>query len=154
MPDIVDSATRSRMMSGIRGRDTKPEILIRKGLFRHGFRYRLHVRNLPGKPDLVLARYHAVVLIHGCFWHGHDCRLFKWPSTNDEFWQKKIGRNRERDCEVRNLLKKEGWRVLTIWECSFRGKGSDGLEQVVQRAADWIRSDKRTGTIRGKRCGR
>lgn len=86
MADIVSSATRSRMMSGIRGRNTKPEIVIRSLLHRLGFRFRLHVRELPGNPDIVLPRHHAVVFVHGCFWHGHDCPLFKWPETRPDFW--------------------------------------------------------------------
>ena len=97
MVDVVDTATRSRMMAGIRGTNTKPELLLRKGLHAQGFRFRLHSTGLPGKPDIVLPRHHAVVFAHGCFWHGHNCHLFKWPSTRPEFWQAKIERNREVD---------------------------------------------------------
>jgi DNA mismatch endonuclease, patch repair protein len=89
MTDIVDSATRSRMMSGIRGKHTRPERMIRSALHRRGFRFRLH-GNLPGKPDLVLSRYHAVIFVHGCFWHGHECDLFRWPGTRKKFWREKI----------------------------------------------------------------
>ena len=93
MADVVDRKTRSRMMSGIRGKNTRPELLIRKGLHARGFRFRLHDKRLPGKPDLVLPKYSAVIFVHGCFWHGHDCHLFKWPQSRREFWRKKITRN-------------------------------------------------------------
>ena len=97
MVDIVDKATRSRMMSGIRGKDTKPEVLIRKALHGRGLRYRLHASDLPGKPDLVFPRYGAALFIHGCFWHGHDCKYFKLPATRTEFWGGEINDNRDRD---------------------------------------------------------
>lgn len=147
--DIVDPATRSRMMSGIRGKDTKPEILVRRGLHALGFRFRLHDRKLPGKPDLVLPRWRAVILVHGCFWHGHDCQLFKWPGTRRDFWREKIGRNKERDAEVEVLLDRAGWRVLNIWECALKGTGRIGEGAVMDRAAAWLRSDEPKGEIRG-----
>lgn len=140
MTDIVDKQTRSRMMSGIRATDTKPEISIRKELFSRGFRYRLHVKKLPGKPDLVLPKYHAVIFVHGCFWHGHQCSLFKWPKSNSEFWKKKITGNHKRDQKRISQLQAEGWKVLTIWECSFRGKYQIGLETVIDRAEKWLLS--------------
>jgi DNA mismatch endonuclease (patch repair protein) len=93
MTDIVDSKTRSRMMSGIKGKNTKPEILIRSLLHRNGFRFRIHEKNLPGKPDIVLKRYQAVIFVHGCFWHRHLCHLFKWPKTRPDFWRDKINKN-------------------------------------------------------------
>jgi DNA mismatch endonuclease (patch repair protein) len=140
MVDVVDGKTRSRMMSGIRGRNTKPEILIRSLLHRHGFRFRLHVRDLPGKPDIVLPRYHAVVFVHGCFWHGHDCPLFKWPGTRPDFWREKIGRNRLNDYRAKETLLENGWRVGIVWECALRGAGRN-IEGVAQGLADWLRSD-------------
>lgn len=140
MADVVDSATRSRMMSGIRGRNTKPEILIRSLLHRQGFRFRLHARYLPGKPDIVFPRYHAVVFVHGCFWHGHDCPLFKWPNTRPEFWRAKIGRNQSNDHRIRAALIAAGWRVGIVWECAIRGAGKD-LEGVMRRLGNWLRSD-------------
>lgn len=140
MPDIVDPVTRSRMMAGIRGRNTKPEILIRSLLHRQGFRFRLHVRNLPGKPDMVFPRYRAVVFVHGCFWHGHDCPLFKWPDTRPEFWREKIGRNQSNDNRTRTALITAGWRVGVVWECAIRGAGKD-LKGVTRRLADWLHSD-------------
>ena len=141
MVDVVDSATRSRMMSGIRGRDTKPEVLVRSLLHRRGFRFRLHVRLLPGKPDIVLPRYGAVVFVHGCFWHGHGCRLFKWPGTRPDFWREKIGRNRNNDDKARDALLSSGWRVAIVWECALRG-ANQNVEGVVQNLADWLRSDE------------
>ncbi len=149
MPDIVDTETRSRMMAGIRGKDTKPEIMVRKALHHLGYRYRLHDRKLPGKPDLVLPRYRAVILIHGCFWHAHECHLFKWPSTRNAFWREKIGRNRCRDANVANQLSSLGWRQLTIWECALKGKKRKSLKEVVALAETWLNSDKPVGEIKG-----
>jgi len=140
MTDVVDSITRSRMMSRIRGRNTKPEILIRSLLHRQGFRFRLNVRDLPGKPDIVLPRFHAVVFVNGCFWHGHDCSLFKWPGTRPDFWRDKIERNQVNDLKVMSALRTNGWRIGIVWECSIRGKYKD-VEGVVGSLADWIRSD-------------
>lgn len=140
MADIVDAATRSRMMSGIRGRNTKPEILVRSLLHRHGFRFRLHVRELPGKPDIVLPRYHAVIFVHGCFWHGHDCSLFKWPGTRPEFWHEKIGKNQANDGRTKEALLAGGWRVGIVWECALRGAGKN-IEGVAQSLADWLRGN-------------
>jgi len=137
------------MMSGIRGKNTKPELLIRKALFRKGFRYKLHDKNLPGKPDLVFPKYKAVIFIHGCFWHGHDCHLFKWPSTRREFWKTKITRNQEVGARNYKALKKEGWRVLTIWECSIKGKNQIGVENVVDQAENWLGYGIRDKVIKG-----
>jgi DNA mismatch endonuclease (patch repair protein) len=140
MVDVVDSATRSRMMSGIKGSNTKPEILIRKLLHHNGFRYRLHVRDLPGKPDIVLPRYKAVVFIHGCFWHGHSCPLFKWPATRPEFWKEKIEKNRANDSKAKTKLLNSGWRVCVVWECRTRGNRKNS-EEVVQLLAEWLKSN-------------
>lgn len=126
-------------MSGIGSKDTRPEMIVRKGLHSQGFRYKLHVSNLPGKPDLVFPRHHAVIFVHGCFWHGHDCRLFKWPSTHEEFWRDKINRNRQKDVEARAALFAAGWRVGIVWECSLRGAKRD-IDGLVQSLSDWLRS--------------
>lgn len=150
MADVVDSATRSRMMSGIRGRDTGPERLIRSALHSLGFRFRLHPRDVPGRPDLILPRYSAALFVHGCFWHGHDCSLFRLPATHRQFWRDKIRRNVERDAEVAQLLEQQGWRQLTIWECAFRGPDSIGIEETVRRTARWITSRRGRGEIRGR----
>lgn len=140
MIDVVDSATRSRMMSGIRGRNTKPEILIRKLLHRDGFRFRLHIRDLPGKPDIALKRYHAVIFVNGCFWHGHDCTLFKLPATRRDFWYDKIKRNQINDKKAKEALLANGWRVGIVWECALRGANKN-IEGVAQSLNEWLLSD-------------
>jgi len=121
MVDIVDAATRSRMMSGIRGRNTKPELLIRSLLHRRGFRFRLDARDLPGRPDIVLPRYRAVIFVHGCFWHQHPgCDFATVPATRPEFWQAKFAANKARDSAVVDRLTALGWQVFTIWECQTK----------------------------------
>ena len=118
MADIVDSETRSRMMSGIGGKNTKPELLVRRFLHAQGFRYRLHRRDLPGRPDIVLPKYHMVVFVHGCFWHRHPgCRLAAVPATRPEFWAQKFKENVLRDCGQMESLRRTGWRVTVVWEC-------------------------------------
>ena len=138
------------MMAGIRGQNTQPEIRIRKALHARGFRYRLHVAGLPGRPDIVLPRYRSVILVHGCFWHGHDCPLFRLPATRTDFWQAKISRNRERDEEVLAKLAAHDWRCLTVWECAFRGPGQRGFEQVVDMAEEWLTVGEVKSEIRGR----
>lgn len=135
--DIVDKQTRSRMMSGIRSKNTKPELLVRRLLHRRGFRYRLHVSGLPGKPDLVFPKYHAVVFVHGCFWHGHECKLFRMPGTRTEFWKRKITGNRQRDRRESKALAKLGWRIAIVWECALRGSNADP-ENAVEKLAAWL----------------
>lgn len=149
MPDIVDASTRSRMMAGIRSRDTLPEISIRKALHRRGFRYSLHCVNVPGKPDLVLRSRAAVIFVHGCFWHGHDCPLFRLPSTRPDFWRTKINANRRRDKYVSTQLSDLGWRQLVIWECAMRGRGADSVESIADRAAAWLESGDQCAEFRG-----
>ncbi len=134
--DVLTAEQRRFNMSRIRGRDTAPELLIRRALHAKGFRYRLHDRKLPGRPDLVFPKYRAVIFIHGCFWHGHDCHLFKWPSTRKEFWKAKIERNRERDDSAIRKLQENGWRVLIVWECSLKGARREPLQRVL---ADCVR---------------
>lgn len=120
MADVVDAATRSRMMAGIRGKDTKPELIVRKFLHRQGFRYRLHPRHLPGVPDLLLPKYHTVIFVHGCFWHQHaGCKYATKPKNNGDFWHKKLGENVVRDAKVIAALKADGWRAIVIWECEI-----------------------------------
>lgn len=138
MIDIVDSSTRSRMMAKIKGCNTKPELLIRSLLHRKGLRFRLHVKDLPGKPDIVLPKYRAVVFIHGCFWHGHkDCHLFRLPATRTEFWQEKILRNQNNDSRAVELLLASNWRVCIVWECSIRGAKKEP-EKVASTITDWL----------------
>lgn len=153
MADIVTPEKRSLMMSGIRGKNTKPEILIRKSLFARGWRYRLHDKRLPGKPDLVFPRLKAVIFIDGCFWHGHTCHLFRLPSSRVEFWTAKIGRNRERDTEVRQRLHDLGWRYLTIWECALKGKTRLPLAEVIDHVVIWLESGEGNAEIEGANYG-
>ena len=157
MADIVDRETRSRMMSGInRGRNTKPELMIRRAFHARGIRYRVHVANLPGKPDIVLRRFRSAILVHGCFWHGHDCPLFRLPATRRQFWEAKISRNRERDGEVMDALRAEGWRCLTVWECALRGPDRRELNQVITMLVAWLTESSAESTdteIRGLTYG-
>lgn len=141
MTDVVDSETRSRMMSGIRGKDTRPELEIRHQLHGLGFRYRLHDKHLPGKPDLVLKKYHAVIFVHGCFWHRHNCRLFKWPKTRPEFWKNKINRNHENDQKTLQKLQSTGWRVCIVWECSTGGADKN-VRTISKDIANWLKGNK------------
>ena len=108
-------------MSQIRSKDTKPELLVRKFLHKNGFRYRLHVKNLPGKPDIVLPKYKTVIFVHGCFWHGHEgCKYYVVPKTRTEWWLEKIGKNTANDLKAKKSLITEGWKVLNIWECKLK----------------------------------
>ncbi|QJD59967.1 DNA mismatch endonuclease Vsr [Pseudomonas sp. gcc21] len=138
MTDVVSSEKRSQMMSGIRSKNTGPEMIVRRELHARGFRYRLHAKELPGKPDLVFPRYRCVVMVHGCFWHGHDCHLFKLPGTRVDFWLAKINRNRQRDIEVREALQAQSWRVLEVWECDLRASKKFGYIPLVDRIENWI----------------
>lgn len=138
------------MMAGIRGSNTRPELSVRRGLHALGFRYRLHNRRLPGKPDLALPRHNAVIFIHGCFWHRHDCPLFKWPQSRVDFWRSKIEGNRVRDLATHEQLRAAGWRVLTIWECALKGSAKLGAAEVAKLAAEWLFSVEPVGEIRGK----
>lgn len=136
--DIVDCKTRSRMMSGIKGKNTRPELIIRKFLHAQGFRYRLHVSSLPGKPDIVLPRYKLCIFVHGCFWHRHDgCRYATTPKTRPAFWKKKFAANRQRDIQVKMQLHAAGWRVFEIWECGFRNQNDDAINWLPE----YINSD-------------
>lgn len=149
MADVVPHAVRSRMMAGIRGKDTKPEMLLRRGLHALGFRYRLHVRDLPGKPDLVFPGRRAVLFAHGCFWHGHDCALFVWPKSREEWWRQKIERNRAVDARAMAALAAAGWRVGVVWECALKGRGRKPLPEVIESCAAWLQSDAPTFETRG-----
>ena len=137
MTDIVDSQTRSRMMAGIRGKDTKPELALRRSLHALGFRYRLHTKGVPGKPDIVMPKYQAVIFVHGCFWHRHEgCRYATIPSTRPEFWSAKFDANVARDAAVRSALLAAGWRVATVWECALRKE--TGVEAARDIVAAWL----------------
>ena len=150
MADIVTSTVRSQMMSGIRSKDTRNEKGVRKALHAAGFRYRLHRRDLPGTPDITLPRYRAVIFVHGCFWHGHDCHLFKWPATRPEFWVAKISGNQKRDQQARSSLMQLGWRQLVIWECALRGKHRMDFDNLLANVTNWIKSDLAEGEFKGE----
>ena len=131
--------SRSENMSRVKSRDTKPEILVRRGLHARGFRFRVHRTDLPGRPDLVLPRWNAVMQIHGCYWHGHDC-LGRAPKTNTEYWGPKITRNRRRDVRNEAALRHAGWRVLIVWECCLVGKGRWEPTALIAAIEGWLRS--------------
>lgn len=136
--DIVSRETRSRMMSGIKGRNTRPEILVRSLLHRIGFRFRLHKRGLPGCPDILLPKYRAVIFIHGCFWHQHqDCKYATLPSSNPEFWVEKLNKNVVRDAKNIDALIANRWRVLVVWECLTRSQKES--EYLAEALEVWIR---------------
>lgn len=139
MTDIVDKATRSRMMSGITSKDTKPELVLRRAMHAIGLRYRLHRKDLPGRPDIVMPRYKAVVFVHGCFWHRHEgCRLATTPATRLEFWEEKFASNMDRDRKNVEQLLKGGWRAATVWECALRKSGAPEL--AARRIAVWLQA--------------
>ena len=150
MTDVHTRDQRRRNMSAIRSKDTRPEMLVRRGLHRRGFRYRLHHRKLPGHPDIVLGKYKAVIFVHGCFWHGHECPLFRWPASREEFWKTKIQRNREVDRRALESLRRAGWRVLTIWECALKGRGRRPVEEILDRIGEWLPSESEAAAIEGQ----
>lgn len=135
MADVHDKKTRSYNMSRIKGKDTKPELQVRKFLHAHGYRYKLHDTTLPGKPDLVLPRYKTVIFIHGCFWHGHtNCRYFVVPKTRTDWWLKKINTNRANDAKAVKALKKDGWKIITVWECRLKpAKAAYTLDALLKK---------------------
>lgn len=136
-------------MAGIKGRNTKPELKIRQALHKAGFRYRLHDKELPGKPDMVFPRYNAVLFINGCFWHQHDCHLFRWPQTRREFWEKKISGNVTNDSKKLHMLRESGQRVGIVWECALKGKTRIPEEVAVQKLTEWLKSDHKRVEIQG-----
>ena len=136
-------------MSRIRSRDTKPELTLRRALHAEGLRYRLHDRKLPGSPDMVFAGRQAVIFVHGCFWHGHDCPLGVTPGTRTAFWEDKVHRNQARDSAAEAALLSAGWRVLTVWECALRGRSRLTPEEVVSKAKAFLNSSEPHLVIRG-----
>jgi len=150
MADVVSGDKRSQMMAGIRGKNTSPEMKLRRGLHGLGFRFTLHRRDIPGAPDLVFSSKRAVIFAHGCFWHQHGCHLFKWPRTREEFWRKKIGENATRDQGVVTELKSRGWRVALVWECALKGRTKRDLDEVLRACADWLNSDRKSLEITGR----
>lgn len=137
-------------MSGIKGKNTRPELVIRQALHRLGYRYKLHDKKLPGKPDIVFVSRKAIILVHGCFWHRHDCHLFKWPSTRPDFWRTKINRNQKRDKETEKALASSGWRILVIWECALKGRTKKPIQQTISTVSEWLDSGKINKEIQGE----
>jgi DNA mismatch endonuclease (patch repair protein) len=138
LADIVSQEVRSRMMAGIGPANTKPELLLRRGLHALGYRYKLHDKRLPGKPDMVFPRRRAVIFVNGCFWHGHACHLFRWPSTRSDFWRTKISGNVTRDVRVREQVAARGWRIADVWECVLKGKERIPLGDVLAACAKFL----------------
>jgi len=147
--DVHDPSTRSRNMAAVKAVNTRPELQIRRAMHASGLRFRLHVRDLPGKPDLVFPRYRAVVFVNGCFWHHHDCHLFRWPATREEFWRAKIDRNVVNDARAELTLLENGWRVATVWECALKGRTRPDFSAAMLGLATWIKGGEKTMTLRG-----
>ncbi|WP_092129826.1 very short patch repair endonuclease [Polaromonas sp. YR568] len=146
MTDVVSPQTRSAMMSGIKGKNTKPELIIRKALFAAGYRFRLHRKDLPGRPDIVLPKRRIAIFVHGCFWHLHqNCSLSKLPATRADFWKKKLEGNVYRDEQAIYALQKMGWRVLTVWECFIRP--SQSIESLTTSLTSWIDGVESIGVL-------
>ncbi len=144
MADIMTPEQRSRNMAAIKGKDTKPEMIVRKYLFSRGLRFRVQVRKLPGTPDIVLPKYKTAIFVNGCFWHGHEgCKYFRLPKSNVEFWKEKIERNIERDKESMQALFDLGWKVVRIWECELRNKAK--REVTLNKIYNSITSADRIG---------
>ncbi len=136
MADVHDKKTRSYNMSRIRGKDTKPEMLVRSFLHAHGFRYSLHNKKLPGKPDIVLSKYKTVIFVHGCFWHGHkNCKYYVVPKTRTKWWLNKINSNKANDLKAVKALKKDRWKIITIWECRLK---PEKIEKTLSGLPDKI----------------
>ena len=133
MPDVLTPIQRHRCMSRIRSEATKPEMAVRRWLWAHGYRYRLNVKSVPGKPDVVMRKYRTAIFVNGCFWHGRDgCSKFVMPKSNTDFWQRKIDRNRERDKRNYDILHQNGWQVIVLWECWLT---KENLENTMQQMA-------------------
>ena len=149
MTDILTSEQRRLNMSRIRNVDTKPELLLRRGLHMRGFRFLLYRKDLPGRPDLTLPKYRSVILVHGCFWHGHCCPMFQLPKTRQEFWINKIQKNRERDAEVYKALAASEWRTFVLWECSTRGPARLPVDSILDEVIQWLNGTSAFGTLQG-----
>lgn len=147
--DVHSPEQRRYNMSQIRGKNTRPELLVRRGLHSAGLRFRLHVKELPGRPDLVFPRFKTAVMVNGCFWHGHDCPLFRMPHANADFWHAKIIENRKRDKRNLESLTQAGWRTLIIWECSLKGRSQRPLDELLVEATIFIRGSTPTHEIAG-----
>lgn len=150
--DTVDKRTRSQMMAAIRSKDTKPELALRRCLFGLGYRYRLHQRDLPGRPDMVFLKHRAVVFVNGCFWHHHECWDVKMPTTRRAWWRKKLEGNRKRDVAALKALQDLGWRTLVVWECSIRRmkEPDKTIRKVAGQVSRFLRSKQKIATISGR----
>jgi DNA mismatch endonuclease, patch repair protein len=144
----MEKEKRSKIMRSIRGRDTRPELIVRKLLFARGFRYRIHYKKLPGKPDIVLPKYRAIILVNGCFWHGHDCHIFKPP--RQDAWRQKIRRNKERDEGNLNQYHLLNWKTLIVWECALQGKEKLGPLELSKVLESWVIYDPADAEIAGR----
>ena len=131
--DKLSSEQRHKNMAAIGSKDTKPELIVRRGLWKRGFRYRLNFKRLPGHPDLVLRKYRTCIFVNGCFWHMHDCGRFHWPASNREYWEPKILRNVERDSVNKEKLELMGWQVLTVWECELKKRAFETTMNLLIR---------------------
>lgn len=145
MVDRITPQARSRIMAAIRSGNTKPELLLRKALFARGYRYRIHSNSLVGSPDIALPKWGVVIFVHGCFWHAHNCGNVRLPKSNRAFWKRKLTRNMERDQATRKELLKQGWRVLVVWDCAFKGKTQQHIDALADRVEAWLLGDKRSG---------
>jgi len=148
--DVLTKEQRRLNMRRIRAKNTKPEMRVRRGLHAAGFRYKLHDKSLPGKPDIVLPKYKCVIFVNGCFWHGHECALFRWPKENRSFWENKIRGNRRRDRINEMKVESLGWRIIVIWECSFKGRQKYSGEELIFEVASLIKSDSPFSEIKGR----
>lgn len=149
MTDIVSPGKRSAMMRAVRSKDTKPELLVRRGLHVRGLRFKLHDASLPGRPDLVLPKWRTVVFVQGCFWHGHGCGYSRLPEKNREFWAHKIRANVARDEANKKSLAVAGWNVLEVWTCQLRKAGKSGLPDLLDQLADAIKGQGRADASEG-----
>ncbi|MBK8970941.1 MAG: DNA mismatch endonuclease Vsr [Hahellaceae bacterium] len=149
MTDIHTPEIRSRNMSAISGKDTKPELKVRRMLHAKGFRFRLRNRHLPGNPDIVLPKYKAVIFVNGCFWHLHSCPLFHWPAARSDWWREKLTANKARDEKNLYLLQALGWRVAVIWECSLKGRRRLSDDDIVTQLSGWLKSQVSDLTLSG-----
>ena len=153
MTDVHSPDIRRKNMAAIKGKNTKPELLIRSALHKLGFRYSLQNKRLSGNPDLYFRKYNAVLFVHGCFWHGHGCHLFKWPKTREDFWRQKITANVERDARNIAALISSGVRVGVVWECALKGRTASGVDRVAVRCAGWLETLDRNLEIHGDEKG-
>lgn len=149
--DPFSKAQRSYVMARVKSKDTSPELLVRKKLHSIGLRYKLHDSELPGKPDLVFPKYQAVIFIHGCFWHGHDCGRTNLPKTNSEYWRKKIERNKKNDGNHIRKLRSSDWRIMVVWECAVQGKRKIGMQDLAGKIYKWLIGSGKRKTIKGRK---